>query len=164
MRKYAFVANQIATWEKYGIAKGIISMLKNEIRSRCRDIKDWEEVHRFNGYELRETTVKFIIPTPATIREVLDYPTFEYNGKMWYIDMICFNDELQVHLMSFSRNENKERIWQNGYWHTVREGLNLNDTMVLYEYISDNISSLILLEKDEQDKYDSTGALGVGIF
>lgn len=157
MKKYKHVAHEIAKWEKYGIAKGIMFMLKEQIRSLGRNMNEW--LYQYdNGY--KEYKVTFVIPTPSNIRQVLDYPYFEYNGYIWYIDMIHFDDELQVHLMGYDN----QKDWTNGGWHTVREGLNLNDTMVLYEYIKNQINNLILLEKEDSDKYNTTGALDVGMF
>lgn len=157
MKKYKHIAQQLQRWQKYGIAKGIIFLLKEEMRSRGLDFDEWLYEYG-NGY--KEHRVTFVVPTPSAIREVLDYPYFEYDGDYWYIDMIHFDDELQVHLMGY---DNK-KSWTNGGWHTVREGLNLNDTMVLYEYINDRKSNLIILDKDNSDKYNSTGALDVGMF
>lgn len=157
MKKYQHITQQLQQWEKYGIAKGIIKMLKDEMRSRGLAFNDWLYKYE-NGHEKYRVT--FVIPTPSNIREVLDYPYFEYDGDLWYIDMIHFDDELQVHFMGYDNKKD----WTNGMWHTVRESLNLNDTMVLFEYINSRINSLIVLDKDDADKYNSTGALDVGLF
>lgn len=157
MKKYMHIGKRLARWQKYGIAEGVIFMLKDHIRSLGRSLDEW--LYQYdNGY--KEHRVTFVIPTPSDIKQVLDYPYFEYDGDIWYVDMIHFDDELQVHLMGCF----DKKSWTNGGWHTVREGLNLEDTMVLYEYVSNSLNSLIILDKEDADKYNSTGALDVGMF
>lgn len=155
MKKYKHISHQIAVWQKYGIQKGIIFMLKEKMRKDNLDIKEWKK--EYNGFS--ETAVTFIVPTPSDKNKVLDYPYFEYNGRLWYIDMIHFDDELQVHFMGCIGRD----CWENGGWHTVREALNFDDTMLLYEYINDRLEDLMILSADSSDKYNSTGALDVGI-
>lgn len=150
------IAGKIAYWEKIGICKGIIHMLKDKLRIGGMDINDWKYEYN-NGY--KEYRVTFIIPTPEDHCKVLNYPMFEYNGTPWYIDMIHFDDELQVHLMGNIRKCRGEYQWLNGGWHTVREGLSLNDTMALYEYIDNRFLELTVLSKDDSDMFNETGAL-----
>lgn len=151
------VAGRIAYWEKMGIANGIIRMLKDKLRNNKLDINDW--LYEY-GNEYKEYRVSFIIPTPNNKNELLfKYPAFHYNDCFWYIDMIHFDDELQVHFMGLGQ---RGKPCENGGWHCVREALNLNDMMALYEYIDDRIDDLIVLPKNDSDKYNTSGALGIG--
>lgn len=152
MKKYKYTSQQIANWQRYGIQKGIMFMLKDVMRKHGLDANEWMKKHNCES-------VAFVIPTPSNKSMVLDYPYFEYNGSLWYIDMILFDDETQIHLMGCINRKH----WENGGWHTVREALSLADTMVLYEYIEERLEDLILLDADSSDQYNLTGALDVGL-
>lgn len=156
------VAGRIAYLEKMGVANGVIDEIKRLMRNKGMSLNDWKSSFDIgNGKMLEETLVTVVVPTPYDIKELLHgYPTFEYCGKRGYIDMIHFGGELQVHFMFYNR---EEKVFENGGWHTVRESLNLEDTCTLYEYVEDRLEELVILSLEDKDKYNSTGALGIGI-
>lgn len=138
------IAGQIAYYEKMGVAQGIISRILNSRNLKIKDLPD--------------SPIQIIIPTPETIEQCLDFPTFEYYGKRGYIDMIDIQDELCFHIMFYNRTYDS---FINGLWHSVREGLNLEDTCTLFEYVVDRLDDLIILSPEYIGKYNETGALGV---
>ena len=154
------VAGRIAYHQKMGVAQGIISMLKHEMKNREMKLEDWQESETFNGTTITYTKVTVVIPTKE--HDWLDgiCPTFNYNGKIGLIDMLHFGGELQFHIMLYDR---ESKLWKNGYWHTVRECLTLEQTCTLFEYIENRQQELIILPPEEIDKYNSTGALGVEV-
>lgn len=154
------VASRIAYHQKMGVAQGVLNMVKHEAENRELDLHKWETKQDFNGTELTFFSMTAVIPTPADYKELHDYPAFTYNGKLGVIDMINIQSELQFHIMLFDY-EKKEFI--NGYWHTVRESLSLEDTCTLFEYVEDRQQELIILPSEDSNKYNSTGALGIGI-
>lgn len=154
------VAGRIAYHQKMGVAQGILNMVKHSARNKKLDLHDWETKQDFNGTELTFFSMTAVIPTPADYKELYDYPAFTYNGKLGAIDMINIQSELQFHIMVFDYDK-KEFV--NGHWHTVRECLSLEDTCTLFEYIEDRLEDLIILSLEDTGKYNSTGALGIGI-
>lgn len=159
------VAGRIAYYQKMGVAQGIMVMWKHHMNHKLDDWKYSVEIG--NGESMECLAVTAVIPTPDDMKELFDYPSFEYNGKRGYIDMIHMNSsELQFHIMFYDRGENNFRkgltkTFINGGWHTVREGLNLEDTCTLFEYVEDRLKELIILSPEDGSKYNSTGALGV---
>lgn len=152
------VAGKIAYYQKMGVANGIIEMLKCEMRNRGMKLEDWQESKTFNGVSLTFTKVTIVIPTQE--HDWLDdnCPIFHYNNRIGLIDMLHFGGELQFHIMLYDR---KSKSWNNGHWHTIRECLTLEQTCTLFEYIEDVVKNLIVLPLAENDKYNSTGALGI---
>lgn len=157
MEKGMYITAQIAKWEKYGIAEGIGFTLRDRIRALGRKMSEWSVELEFNGYTHKYHEITFVVPTPEDIKLALDLPHFFYCGSVVWIDMINFNDEINVHFMEY----NKSDKWTNKGWHTVQESLSLEDTMVLYEYILNQINNMFPLEKEDSDKYNITGAIGV---
>lgn len=154
------VAGRIAYYQKMGVANGIIEMLKHEMRSRGLKLEDWKKSETYNGVSLTFTQINIVIPTQE--HDWLDgnCPIFYYDGKIGLIDMLSFDYELTFHIMLYDR---ETKSYKNGYWHTVREGLSLEDTCTLFEYVEDRKQELIILPLEESDKYNLTGALGIGI-
>jgi hypothetical protein len=164
------VAGRVAYYQKMGVAQGIITMLKHHMRNEHMDIKNWKfSIDIGNGKSMECLAVTVVIPTPDDMRELFDYPVFKHDGKYGYIDMIYFDtSELQFHIMFYDKTSEDFRkgdtkVTKNGGWHTVREGLTLEDTCTLFEYIEDRIEDLIILSPEDGDKHNSTGALGIGI-
>ena len=162
------VAGRVAYYQKMGVAQGIIVMIKHHMRNSNMNIEDWKySVDIGNGKSMECLGVTGVIPTPDDRRELFDYPVFKYDGKYGYIDMLHFDtSELQFHIMFYDKTSENFRkgntkVTKNGGWHTVREGLTLEDTCTLFEYIEDRIKDLIILSPSDSDKYNSTGALGV---
>ena len=154
------VAGRIAYHQKMGVAKGIISMLKDEVKNRQLNLHDWEHKETFNNVELTFFCMNVVIPTPANYKELRHYPAFTYDGKLGVIDMLSVQSELDFHIMLFDYKKNE---FVNGGWHTVRECLSLEDTCTLFEYVEDRQQELVILSSEESDKYNSTGALGVEV-
>lgn len=153
------VAGRIAYCEKMGVANGIINNIKRRMKNEGLDLKDWKYSFDIgNGKTLETMKITVVIPTQEG--DWLDgkCPTFYYDNKLGLIDMLCFNDELQFHIMLYDR---ETKSYKNGYWHTVRECLTLEQTCTLFEYIDDCLNDLIILSLEDSDKYNSTGALGV---
>lgn len=152
------VVGRINYHQKMGVANGIIEMLRREMRNRDLNLEDWKESEAFSGISMTFTKVTVVIPTQE--HDWLDdiCPIFNYNGKIGLIDMLHFGGELQFHIMLYDRESTS---WKNGYWHTVREGLTLEQTCTLFEYIEDVVKNLIILPLAENGKYNSTGALGI---
>lgn len=155
-------ASKIAYYQKMGIAQGIYKMLREALDYHKFDIKDYTKSYEVNGHHLEEKCITVVIPSPKDYDGYLDseYPWFEYNGKHGVIDMLFYNSELSFHFMSFDYDT---KTFKNEGWHTVRECLNLEDTITLFEYIEDRQKDLIILPIEESNKYNSTGALGVGM-
>ena len=154
------VAGRIAYHQKMGVAQGILNMVKHEARNRELDLHKWETTEVFGEKELTFFNMIVVIPTPSDYKELQEYPMFTYNGKLGVIDMLSVQSELSFHIMLFDY-EKKEFI--NGYWHTVRECLSLEDTCTLFEYVEDRQQELVILSSEDSDKYNSTGALGIEI-
>lgn len=154
------VAGRIAYYQKMGVAQGISNIVKHVARKKKLNLHDWETKETFNNIEVTLFSMTAIIPTPADYKEIGNFPVFTYFDKRGVIDMINVQDELQFHIMIFDY-EKKEFI--NGYWHTIRESMSLEDTCTLFEYIEDRFDDIIILSPEERGKYNSTGALGVGI-
>lgn len=154
------VAGRIAYHQKMGVANGIIKMLKHEMRSRDLKLEDWQESETFNGVSITFTNITMVIPTQEHDWVNGKCPIFNYKDKIGLIDMLHFDDELQFHIMLYDR---ESKSYKNGYWHTVRECLTLEQTCTLFEYIEDVVKNLIILPLAESDKYNSTGALGIEI-
>ena len=154
------VASRIAYHQKMGVAQGVLNMVKHEARNRELDLHKWETTEVFGDTKLTFFNMIVVIPTPSHYKELQDYPMFHYNGKLGVIDMLSIQGELSFHIMLFDF-EKKEFV--NGYWHTIREGLSLEDTCTLFEYIEDRQQELIILPSEDSNKYNSTGALGIGI-
>ena len=164
------LAGRIAYYQKMGVAQGIINMVKHEMMSRKLHIQDWKYlINCGNGNTLEGLAITIIIPTPDDMKNLFDYPTFEYNGNRGYIDMIHIDSsELQFHIMLYDRGDDNFRkgltkTFINKGWHTVRECLSLEDTCTLFEYVEDKQQELIILPPEESDKYNSTGALGIKV-
>ena len=155
------VAGRIAYHEKMGVAQGVITMIKHFVSFNMEsDLHDWETKESFNGVELTFFNMTVVIPTPANYKELHDYPAFTFNGKLGIIDMLNIQSELQFHIMVF---DYEKKTFLNSHWHTVRECLSLEDTCTLFEYIEDRLEDLIILAPEDKNKYNSTGALGIGI-
>ena len=154
------VAGRIAYHQKMGVAQGILNMVRHEAENRKLDLHKWETTEVFGGKELTFFNMIVVIPTPSNYKELKEYPLFTYNSKLGVIDMLDVQGELSFHIMLFDY-EKKEFI--NGHWHTVRECLSLEDTCTLFEYIEDRQKELIILPSEESNKYNSAGALGIGI-
>ena len=157
------LAGRIAYWEKMGVASGIMDNIRWHMRDKNMKASDWDEtIDVGNGNTIKERSIMVVIPTSADFHDITngDYPTFTYMGKTCVIDMLCLGGELQFHAMMADW---KKEEFTNGYWHTVREGLGLQDTCVLFEYIQDKLKELIILPPEDTGKYNSTGALGVRI-
>jgi len=170
MKKYNWIfrcygqstASKIAYYQKMGIAQGICKMLLNVLDNKNLKLSDFKETFEVNGHQLETKCIAAVIPSPEKYSGYLDseYPWFEYNGKHGVIDMLHYNSELSFHFMCFDYDTKK---FENGGWHTIRECLNLEDTITLFEYVEDRQKDLIILPKEEYDKYNSAGALGVGM-
>ena len=164
------IAGRVAYFQKMGVAQGIIQGIRHLMFNNKMDIDDWKyPIDIGNGKTIQGLAISIVIPTPADRKELCDYPMFEYCGKYGYIDMIHFdNSELQFHIMFYDKTPEEFRkgntkSFNNGGWHTVREGLSLEDTITLFEYVEDRMKELIILSPEEGNKYNSTGALGVGL-
>jgi hypothetical protein len=164
------IAGRVAYYQKMGVAQGIIQNIRLHMLNNKMDIDDWKyPINIGNGKTLQGLAVTIVIPTPADRKELHDYPIFDYRGKYGYIDMIHFdNSELQFHIMFYNKSPEEFRkgdtkSFENGYWHTVREGLTLEDTITLFEYVEDRMKDLIILPPEDATKYNATGALGVGL-
>jgi hypothetical protein len=154
------VAGRIAYYQKMGVAHGVLNMVKHEAINRKLDLHKWETTEVFGEKELKFFSMTVVIPTPSDYKELLEYPMFTYNGKSGVIDMLNIQDELSFHIMLF---DYKKKEFINGYWHSVREGLSLEDTCTLFEYVEDRQQELVILPFGESGKYNSTGTLGIGI-
>lgn len=154
-------ASRIHYWEKMGIANGIKDMIHWHMYGKNMKLSDWSyTVDLGNGHTMECNHITVVIPTETGKYFDGIYPVFYHNGKPHYIDMLCLSSELQIHLMRYNYDTEK---FTNAYWHTVREWLTLEQTATLFEYIEDRLEDLIILPKDEGDKYNSTGALNVSI-
>ena len=151
------VAGRIAYLQKMGVANGIIDDIKHRMKNESLNLDDWETETKFGDYTLTETKVTVIIPTQEKDWLEGKCPIFNYNGKIGLIDMLHFGGELQFHIMLYNR---ETKHYDNGYWHTVRECLTLEQTCTLFEYITDVLNDLIILPLEDVDKYNSIGALG----
>lgn len=170
MKKYNWIfrcygqstAGRIAYHQKMGVAQGIYKILREVLDYHKLDIKDYTKSYEANGHHLEEKCITVVIPSPESYDGYFDndYPWFIYRGNRGVIDMLYYNGELSFHFMEFNHDT---KTFKNGYWHTVREGLTLDDTVLLYEYVEDRAKDLIVLPLEESDKYNATGALGVGI-
>lgn len=138
------VAGRIAFHQKMGVMRGIM----REIMHHMRDIPF--------------TDMTLVVPTTGSYTEIVEkYPSFEYNGERGYIDMLNISDnELSFHIMLIDCDN---KAFTNGRWHTVREGLNLEDTCTLFEYVEDRMEQLVPLSPDNKDSFNETGALNVRI-
>lgn len=154
------VAGRIVYHQKMGVAQGIINMVKHEARNRKLDLHKWETTGVFGGKELTFFNMIVVIPTSSNHEELEECPLFTYNSKLGVIDMLSVQGELSFHIMLF---DYKKKEFINGHWHTVRECLSLEDTCTLFEYIEDRQRELIILPSEESNKYNSTGALGIGM-
>lgn len=158
------VAGRINYHQKMGVAGGIIEMLKREMYNRGLRLEDWQETITVGSetgnkqFKYTQTKVTMVIPTQDHDWLEGKCPTFNYQGKIGLIDMLHFNSELQFHIMLYDR---ESKTYKNGHWHTVRECLTLEQTCTLFEYVEDVIRDLIVLSLAENEKYNSTGALGV---
>lgn len=152
------IASRIVYLQKMGIANGIMFEIKEELRGRKLNLNDWKHTEVIGNHSVTDLTLTVVFPTPSDYKELFDYPWFYYYAGRGIIDMLNVNDELSFHIMLF---EHEKREFINGGWHTVREGLSLEDTCTLFEYVEDRKHELIVLSPDEHDKYNSTGALGV---
>lgn len=152
---------RINYYQKMGVSSGIREMILMKMHSQKLDISNWKREYHVGNKSIKQLELTVVVPTPNATNIVCDYPSFVYNKRAGYIDMIHFDDsETQFHIM-FLDHEND--TFTNGYWHTVREGLNLEDTCLLFEYIEDRLDDLIILAPEDNGKYNATGALGVGI-
>lgn len=133
-------------------------MIKSHVKSKGFNLEDFTESYSFNGASFKELKLTVIIPTPKDLCEILstDIPHFHYYNHWGFIDMLCVDDELQFHFM-----EVKDHELTNCGWHTVREGLSLEETRMLYEYVSNIIGSLVVIPHDYDNAFNVTGALGV---
>lgn len=155
------ITSRIVYHQKMGVAKGIVDMLKSEIRSKGLELKNWIKKYQFNNTEINELCVTVIIPTQEDDWLHGKCPTFRYGDKFGLIDMLHFDThELSFHIMMYDR---ETKSYKNGFWHTVREGLNLEQTCTLFEYVDDVVKTLVILPVSEHDKYYKTGALGVNL-
>ena len=156
------VAGRIAHHQKMGVAQGIMLMWKHHMN---HDLAAWKySIEVGNGKSLECLAITAVIPTPDNRKELFDYPMFWYNGRRGYIDMIHMDSsELQFHIMFYNRENRDKGSWENGYWHTVRECLSLEDTCTLFEYVEDRLKDLIILAPEDGNKYNSTGALGISL-
>lgn len=156
-------AGRIVYWQKMGVAKGIMEGIYWLMYDQKKKLSDWDEVIDVeNGHSIKERQIVVVIPTSSVFKDIFEgeYPVLHYMGKPCIIDMLCLGTELQVHMMMVDYKNGK---FTNGFWHSVRESLDLQDTCVLFEYVGDKLKDLIILPKEEKDKYNATGALGVGI-
>ena len=170
MKKYNWIfscygqstAGRIAYHQKMGVAQGIYKMLREVLNYHKLDIKDYTKSYDINGHRLEEKNITVVIPSPDTFKGYCDkdYPWFHLHGKKGVIDMLHYNSELQFHFMWYDRDA---KTFKNEGWHTVRESMSLEDVVTLYEYVEDVAKDLIVLPMEESDKYNATGALGVGI-
>lgn len=168
MKKYNTTASiygqstigRINYYQKMGVSSGIKEIVLNMVRNEGLDISDWKKEYHVGEKTIKQLELTLVIPTPNN-SDILDYPHFEYNGKSGYIDMIHFDTtETQFHIMYW---DYKTDTFTNGGWHTVREGLSLEDTCLLFEYVEDRLNDMVILTPDNTDKYNSTGALGIGL-
>lgn len=150
------VTGRINYYQKMGVVNGIIGILKDEMRRRGLNIKNWTDELTVNGVTVGQTSVTMIIPTREDDWINDRCPVFEYDNEICVVDMIYFSDELSVHLMAW---HGMTKTYKNRFWHTVREGLTLEQTCTLFEYISDVVKDLIVLPSSAADKYNATGAL-----
>ena len=154
------VAGRIAYLQKMGVASGIIDDIKRRMKNDGLELDNWKTETKFGDFTLTETKVTVVIPTQEKDWFDGKCPTFTYNGKIGLIDMLHFGGELQFHIMLYDR---ETKSYKNGYWHTVREGLTLEQTCTLFEYVTDVLDELIILPLEDYEKYNSTGALGVNV-
>lgn len=153
------IADRVMYWQKMGVAKGIINLIKHKMSRLGMNLDDWvvhyniDDVHNY-----KELHVTVVVPTPDNVRILYEvgYPLFHYWKDHGVIDMVHFDDELQFHFMTYDRENG---VWVNKGWHTVREGLDLQETCLLYEYLDDRLGELRILSKGDSDMYNSTGAL-----
>ena len=155
-------ASKIAYYQKIGIAQGIYKMLLDVLDIKKLKLSDFKETFEANGHQLETKCITVVIPSPEKYSDYFEdgYPWFDSNGKNGVIDMLCYNSELSFHFMSFDYDT---KTFKNEGWHTVRECLNLEGVITLFEYIEDRQKDLIILPIEESNKYNSTGALGVGM-
>lgn len=152
------VAGRIAYHQKLGVASGIMHIIKHEMLNRHLNPLDWETANEYEGFKYVDNHITVVIPTDKEDWIKHNCPIFTYMNSWGIIDMLCLGGELQFHFMKYDK-ETKDFV--NGYWHTIRENMNLQDTCTLFEYVEDRLKDLIILPKEEGDKYNSTGAVGV---
>jgi hypothetical protein len=146
------VVGRVAYWQKMGVAKGIATTIYREANHRGLEKKDWLDLSS-KQYESSE----IIIPTKKDDWLYGLCPTFNYNGRMGVIDMLHYDGfELQFHIMLYNSDTKQ---YDNGYWHTVRECMTLEEACTLFEYVEDICTSLIYLKPEEHNKHNKAGAL-----
>lgn len=145
-------AGRIAYWQKMGVAQGIHNMILDILRDKKLDLDDFKTYWEFNGRVFEETYIRVTLPAPVIFGDCNnhEYPWFTYDGKRGIIDMLHYNSELQFHFVAYDFDTNE---FKSDGWHTVREGLSLEDTITLFEFVEDRKKDISVLPVDEDKKY-----------
>jgi len=151
------ISSEISRWEQYGLYHGIMSVIKSEVELKGFDLKDFIGKYDFNGSTIHQLELKVIIPTSSDLHKIVcEVPHFHYYNHWGYIDMLYVDDELQFHFM-----EVKDGELVNCGWHTVREGLTIEETRLLFEYVMQMRHKLIVVPHEMNDAFDKSGALDI---
>lgn len=146
------ISGRVAYWQKMGVALGIVDEIK--ILMRNRDISTKRYITKYDGL-----VVPVIIPTKEDAWFNNECPVFSCDDGFGIIDMLSIHEtDMSFHLMIY---DSVKKSFRNGLWHTVREGLTLEQTVTLYEYVVNSIDDLIILAPEDRDKYNESGAIGV---
>lgn len=151
MKKYSggiyggSVAARLVYFQKMGVDQAICNMIKDKAR-KIADLSCWEKKYEFPKGVLTQLEITAIVPHPSDVHELFDkdFPHFCYGGAWGIIDRIHV-DKCST---QFRFIPVVDREFGDASWHTVREGLDLQDTCLLYEFIDDVIDDIVVLEPD----------------
>lgn len=139
----ASMAGRIVYYQKMGVAKGAIESLKQAIAEHGINPNDesFKRHYTVGNNKISETIVYVELPKRNWLEH--ECPIFHSYGDSGVIDKLRFDDELQFHLVG-TKGENLG-------WRTVREGFDLQNTCVLYEYIQDVSDELVFYGPVNED-------------
>lgn len=129
------IVGRVNYYQKYGVAQGISIMLKRAIQNRGLDLESFKEPIDLGGTTIHEYRINVVLPNKDWLEG--ECPIFTNGKKFGIIDKLRIGGELSYHINYY---ENKQYV--NGNWHTVREGLTLEQTCTLFEYIEDILNEI----------------------